>query len=199
MSQASRRTKAQLNRIGVFTVSSLHGKFSIQFEIPFCYSFFLSSFFLAFNCAKNPQSLERSLQRQNSFGNFRYSNVDIPSSITPPIVRDIYSPTNNPETTLISSPSALSVRCTINVLLLTGEQRTIEVPNQWTSEQVLSDLFGPGPESREYFLRCSETGTILYRHDLINNYSNHTLLVAPKVSFPTETIDARIYFLPKIF
>lgn len=26
LSQASRRTKAQLNRIGVFTVSSLHGK-----------------------------------------------------------------------------------------------------------------------------------------------------------------------------
>lgn len=72
-------------------------------------------------------------------------------------------------------------RVTIQVLLLTGEQRGLEVPSNWTSEQVLVDLFGSGAESREYFLRCSETGTILYRNDLINNYAGHTLLVTPKV------------------
>ncbi|KPM07481.1 still life, sif-like protein [Sarcoptes scabiei] len=85
---------------------------------------------------------------------------------------------NNP---LGSNPNTIATaRIVINLILLTGEHRTIEVPNNCTSEQLLSDIFGPGLEFKEYFLRCSETGTILYRNDLLSNYHNQTLIVVPK-------------------
>ncbi|OTF82986.1 hypothetical protein BLA29_015066 [Euroglyphus maynei] len=64
---------------------------------------------------------------------------------------------------------------------MTGEQRQMEIPQTWTSEQLLTDIYGHGQESREYFLRCTETGTILYRNDLVVNYNNHTLIITPKV------------------
>lgn len=68
---------------------------------------------------------------------------------------------------------------------MTGENRQIEVPSNWTSEQLIGDLFGSGPEGREYYLRCSETGTTLYRTDLLKAYVAHSLQVTPKVSFDT--------------
>lgn len=157
LSQASRRSKSQLNRIGVFTVSSIHGKFHLNTNL------YYSIIFIAFNCAKNPQPAEK-LHKQNSFGT--------------DFVHDIYSPSQDIQ--LFASGVA---RVSVHVLMLTGEQRTIEVPNSWTSEQVLLDLLGSGIESREYFFRCSETGTILYRNDLISNYANHTLVVTPKVIY----------------
>src|SRR5699024_5467920 len=92
-------------------------------------------------------------------------------------IRELYSPSQAEVPAFASN-----TRVTVQVLLLTGEQRPLEVPSNWTSEQVMNDLFGSGPECREYFFRCSETGTILYRNDLVGNYLNHTLMVTPKVS-----------------
>ena len=116
----------------------------------------------AFNCAKNPQPLEK-LQRRDSF------SADY--------IRELYSP-SQADVPIFPSNS----RITLQVLLLTGEQKSLEVPANWTAEQVLNDIFGPGPECREYFLRCADTGAVLYRNDLAENYRNHSLVVCPKVS-----------------
>nr|XP_046920707.1 protein still life, isoform SIF type 1-like isoform X2 [Dermatophagoides farinae] len=183
LSQSSRRTKAQLNRIGVFTVSSLH----------------------AFNCAKNSQtSVEKSLHRQNSFGGSggggSISPVIPPSNDSAIVLhREMhYSPNHQrttpviidgqPTTTTTTGNVTPLSRVQLTIILMTGEQRTMEVPQTWISEQLLSDIFGPGPESREYFLRCSETGTILYRNDLVANYSNHTLMITPKLLFTIDLV-----------
>lgn len=120
----------------------------------------------AFNCAKNPQPSEK-LHRQSSFGS--------------DYVRDIYSP--NGEALFPSD-----ARVTLQILLMTGEQRSIEVSSNWNSEQVLIELFGVAPDTREYFFRCSETGTILFRNDLVGNYANSTLVVTPKVRLTSDSL-----------
>ena len=176
LSQASRRSKSQLNRIGVFTVSSLHGVcpnecILLKLNSLICFN---NLNLLAFNCAKNPQPLEK-LQKGDSF------SADY--------IRELYSPSQPELTSTSFVPNAATITAattaittvTIQILLLTGEQRSLEVPSNWTSEQVMIDLFSSGPECREYFFRCSETGTILYRNDLVTNYVNHTLIVTPKV------------------
>lgn len=151
---------------------------------------------IAFNSAKNFQSLNKTLQRQNSFGsagiNVNDSEVPISFVINQqqqqdssliPTISATTSATMSANNPLGSNPNTIATaRIVINLILLTGEHRTIEVPNNCTSEQLLSDIFGPGLEFKEYFLRCSETGTILYRNDLLSNYHNQTLIVVPKVS-----------------
>ena len=120
----------------------------------------------AFNCAKNPQPLEK-LHKRDSF------SADY--------IRELYSPSQAEVPAFASN-----TRVTVQILLMTGEQRPLEVPSNWTSEQVLIDIFGSGPECREYFFRCTETGTILYRNDLVGSYENHTLVVTPKVAILLE-------------
>lgn len=141
-------------------MSSLHGK-SLPPPLTLTSLLYHLTLFAAFNCAKNPQPLEK-LHKRDSF------SADY--------IRELYSPSQADVPAFASN-----TRVTVQILLMTGEQRTIEVPSNWTSEQVMIDLFGSGNECREYFFRCSETGTILYRNDLMGSYLNHTLVVTPKV------------------
>ncbi|CAG2100434.1 unnamed protein product [Medioppia subpectinata] len=63
LSLTNRRTKSQLNRLGVFTVSSLHGRSLSGHSLANFESLSLS---LAFNCAKNPSIVGSLLRRQKS-------------------------------------------------------------------------------------------------------------------------------------
>lgn len=91
-------------------------------------------------------------------------------------IRDLYSPSQAEVPAFASN-----TRVTVQIILLSGEQRALEVPVNWTTEQVMIDLFGAGTEAREYFLRCSDTHVVLHRSDLVKNFHNHILMVTPKV------------------
>ena len=98
-------------------------------------------------------------------------------------IRDMYSPSQAEGVPAFAS----NTRVSIQLVLPSGDTRQLDVPINWTSEQVLIDLFGSGPESREYFLRCADdgsgedSGAILHRTDLVQEFVNHTLVVTSRV------------------
>lgn len=127
-------------------------------------------FSTAFNCAKNPpqSTSDKLLQKQ--------------TLLASDYVQDAYSPTQE-GLQIPTSPYPPGTRLPVTIVLLTGEQRTLDVPNTWTSDQVLADLIGSPVEAKEYFLRCPQTGSVLFRNDLVANYTEHALVVTPKVSW----------------
>lgn len=96
------------------------------------------------------------------------------------LIRDMYSPmpTQDLESALAFPPNGTA---SIKIVLLNNEQRQLEVPNNWTSEQLLADVIGSPAEAREYYLRCPEAGLSLSRDDTMGNFDGKTCFVSPKV------------------